>query len=67
MQAVVLLKAGQTASEKELIDHCKSMLAGYKCPKNIEFWDELPKTPVGKILRKDVKKHFWKGKERIIN
>jgi acyl-CoA synthetase (AMP-forming)/AMP-acid ligase II len=67
VQAVVVLKDGQTVTEEELISHCKSKLAGYKCPKKIEFWDELPKTPIGKILRKDVKKHFWKGRDRSIS
>jgi acyl-CoA synthetase (AMP-forming)/AMP-acid ligase II len=59
VQAVVVLKPGQSATEKELIDHCKGKLAGYKCPKSIEVWEELPKTSVGKILRREVKKHFW--------
>lgn len=59
VQAVVVLKPGATVSEKELIEFCKSKLAGYKCPKKIEFWEELPKTTVGKILRKDVKAKFW--------
>lgn len=59
VQAVVVLKPGSTATEKDLIEFCKSKLAGYKCPKRIEFWDELPKTTVGKILRKDVKEKFW--------
>jgi long-chain acyl-CoA synthetase len=59
VQAVVVLKAGQSATEKELIDHCKGKLAGYKCPKSIKVWEELPKTSVGKILRREVKKHFW--------
>jgi len=59
VQAVVVLKPGATASEKELIEFCKSKLAGYKCPKKIEFWEQLPKTTVGKILRKDVKAKFW--------
>lgn len=58
VQAVVVLKTGQTTTEAELITHCKSRLAGYKCPKKIEFWDELPKTSVGKILRREVRKHF---------
>jgi len=66
VQAVVVLKAGQTATEKELIAHCKAKLAGYKCPKSIAFWDALPTTPVGKIIRKDVKKEFWKGRDRSI-
>jgi long-chain acyl-CoA synthetase len=67
VQAVVILKSGQTVTEEELIKHCKSKLAGYKCPKKIEFWNELPKTSVGKILRKEVKKHFWKDKVRSIS
>jgi long-chain acyl-CoA synthetase len=62
VQAVVVLKEGQQVSPEELINHCKGRLAGYKCPKGVEFWKELPKTPIGKILRKDVKKHFWNPK-----
>jgi long-chain acyl-CoA synthetase len=59
VQAAVVLKPGVAATEKELIEFCKSKLAGYKCPKKIEFWQQLPKTPVGKIMRKDVKAKFW--------
>ena len=66
VQAVVVLKEGAGATGEELIQHCKSRLAGYKCPKSVEFRDVLPKTPIGKIIRKDVKKHFWKGRERTI-
>ncbi len=66
VQAVVVLKQGREATANELIAHCKAKLAGYKCPKSIAFWDVLPKTPIGKILRKDVKKEFWKGHDRAI-
>jgi long-chain acyl-CoA synthetase len=38
-----------------VIAHCKSLLTDYKIPKSVVFRDELPKTPVGKILRKDLK------------
>jgi len=67
VQAVVVLKEGQEATEAELIDHCKKSLAGYKCPKAVEIWDEIPKTAVGKILRKEVKQKFWEGKDRTIS
>ncbi|HKJ27844.1 MAG TPA: benzoate-CoA ligase family protein, partial [Anaerolineales bacterium] len=50
------LKQGQSASEEELIEWCKKDLAGYKIPKQIEFRDELPKTNVGKILRRELAK-----------
>jgi long-chain acyl-CoA synthetase len=59
VQAVVVLKPGMTVTEKELVDHCKNRLAGYKCPKSIDFWPDLPKTSVGKITRREVKKHYW--------
>ena len=66
VQAVVVLKEGQSVTGEELIAHCKTKLGGYKCPKAIEFWDALPKTPIGKILRKDVKAKFWEGMDRSI-
>lgn len=66
IHAVVVLKAGQVVTEEELIDFCKSKLAHYKCPKRVEFWKELPKTPIGKIMRKEVKAHFWKHDTRKI-
>jgi long-chain acyl-CoA synthetase len=51
----VVLKEGETATSEELMDYCKEKLAKYKWPIAIEFRDELPKTNVGKILRKDLK------------
>ena len=67
VQAAVVLKPDQSSSQEELIAHCKAFLARYKCPKAVQFWDQLPTTPVGKILRKDVKKKFWEGRERSIS
>ncbi len=67
VQAVVTLKPGMTVTEAELIDFCKKRLAGYKVPKAIEFWEALPTTPVGKILRKDIKKKFWVNHDRSIS
>lgn len=66
IRAAVVIKAGMTAIEEELIEHCRKTLAGYKCPKKIEFWKELPKTAVGKLSRKDVKANFWQGRDRLI-
>jgi acyl-CoA synthetase (AMP-forming)/AMP-acid ligase II len=66
VQAVVVLKPDHKATEDELITFCKGKLGGYKCPKNIDFWDSIPTTAVGKILRKEVKKTFWQGHDRLI-
>ena len=67
VQAVVVLEQGQQATAEEIIEHCKNNLAGYKCPKAVAFWQDLPKTVVGKIMKKDIKKKFWEGKERMIS
>ena len=48
----VVLKEGETATKEEFISYCKENLAPYKVPKFVEFRDELPKTMVGKILRR---------------
>ena len=66
VKAVVVLKKEQTATEKEIMDLCKKHLAGYKKPKSVEFVESLPKTPIGKILRREIREKYWKGKERKI-
>ena len=48
----MVLKEGQTAKADEIIDYCKEKLAVYKVSKSLEFRDELPKSAVGKILRR---------------
>ncbi len=52
VKAYIVLKQGETATEKDVIDFCKKKLAPYKVPKLIEFRDAIPKSAVGKILRK---------------
>ncbi|MGB6067165.1 MAG: long-chain fatty acid--CoA ligase [Desulfomonilaceae bacterium] len=52
VKAYIVLKPGQTASDEEIIASCKEKLAAYKVPKLVEFRDSLPKSAVGKILRK---------------
>ncbi len=54
VKAYVVLKPGQTATAEEIMDFCKERLTGYKQPKVIEFRDSLPKTMVGKILRRQL-------------
>ena len=53
--AFVVLKAGVTADASALIAFCQARLAKYKCPKQVRFLDAMPKTPIGKILRKELR------------
>lgn len=51
----VVLKTGETATPEELLAYCEGKLARYKLPTEVEFRDELPKTNVGKILKKELR------------
>ena len=55
VKVFVVLKPGETATEKELLEYCKGNLAPYKLPTRIEFRADLPKTNVGKVLKKDLR------------
>ncbi|MBL7065401.1 MAG: long-chain fatty acid--CoA ligase [Anaerolineae bacterium] len=52
VKAFIVLKAGETSTEEEMTEFCRQNMARYKVPKFIEFRDELPKTMVGKVLRR---------------
>jgi acyl-CoA synthetase (AMP-forming)/AMP-acid ligase II len=63
VKAVVVLKAGEHLTESEVIAYCKAHLAGYKCPKTVEFWEALPINPMGKILKREIRRKYWSEKE----
>ena len=52
---VVIVRKDPSLTKEQVIEHCKAQLTGYKVPKIVEFWKELPKTNVGKVLRREVK------------
>ncbi len=59
VKAFIVLKSGvdmPEVTEKEIMAHCKQLLTAYKLPRVIEFRNELPKSPVGKILRKELRR-----------
>jgi long-chain acyl-CoA synthetase len=57
VKAFVVRRPGAEVSESELSDFCRSRLASFKRPEQIEFIDALPKNPLGKILRKELRAH----------
>ena len=66
--AVVVCREGQTVTEAEIVTHCKTLIAGYKTPKRVVVQSEpLPKSGPGKILKTELRKPFWEGKERMVN
>jgi long-chain acyl-CoA synthetase len=64
VKAFVVVKPGETMTEEELIKYCQEKLARYKVPKTVEFMTSLPKSGVGKILRKELRAmEMTKGKK----
>jgi long-chain acyl-CoA synthetase len=55
VMAFVVLKPGQTTTEQEIIDYCRSRIAVFKCPRRVVFRDELPKNNTGKVLRRQLR------------
>ena len=60
-KAFVVLKAGATATEAELLDHVRAHIARYKVPREIEFVDELPMTSTGKPQKFALRDKEWAG------
>ena len=67
VKAVVVLKPGANATAEEIIAYSRGKIAGYKIPKSVDFTDVLPRNPSGKLLKRELRKPYWEGKERQIN
>ncbi len=67
VKACVVVKEGESLSEAEIIAHSREHIAGYKCPKSVDFIAALPRNPSGKILRRELRAPYWEGKDRAVN
>jgi acyl-CoA synthetase (AMP-forming)/AMP-acid ligase II len=66
VKAVVELNAGQQVDAAELLALCKEKLGSVKAPKTIDFVETLPRSPVGKVLKKDLRARYWQDATRKI-
>jgi acyl-CoA synthetase (AMP-forming)/AMP-acid ligase II len=68
VHAIVVVRNGATPSEQSLIDHCRGLIAGYKCPRSIELRREpLPLSAAGKVLKRELREPYWRGQPRRIH
>lgn len=68
VHAIVRLREGTSVTEDDVIAHCKTLIAGYKCPRSVEFRQEpLPLSAAGKILKSELRKSYWQDGARHIN
>lgn len=67
VHAVVMCKPGATLAEDEIREHCRQVIAGYKCPKSVEFREQLPLSGAGKVLKREIRAPYWTGRARAVN
>jgi len=67
VKALIVLRPGSAASERDLIDHCRTRLAHYKCPTSVEFRSELARTATGKLQKFKLRAPYWEGFARKVN
>ncbi len=66
-KAMVVCAPGTSPEENEIIEHCRTLLARFKCPSSVDFVDAIPRNPTGKVLKKDLRAPFWEGRDRAVN
>jgi acyl-CoA synthetase (AMP-forming)/AMP-acid ligase II len=67
VKAMVVKKPGANVTAEELIGFARGRIAHYKAPRSIDFVDTLPRTPTGKILKRELRKAFWTGQPRQVH
>jgi acyl-CoA synthetase (AMP-forming)/AMP-acid ligase II len=67
VHASVVLKPGAQATPESIIEHCKPLIANYKCPRSVAFLEALPLSGAGKILKNKLREPFWKDTQRNVS
>jgi acyl-CoA synthetase (AMP-forming)/AMP-acid ligase II len=67
VKAVVVLKEGQTATDEEIMEFCRSHLGGFERPRSVDFATELPRNPTGKVLKRQLREPYWTGHKRRVS
>ncbi len=65
--ALIVLRDGAQLTENQVIAHCRDTLAHFKCPKKVEFLDQLPRTATGKLQKFKLRQPYWEGQERKVH
>ncbi|MEW6213219.1 MAG: fatty acid--CoA ligase [Acidobacteriota bacterium] len=67
VKAVVVKKAGADVTEEDIIAFARERMAHYKAPRSVDFVAALPRNPSGKILKRELRKPYWEGRNRQVN
>ena len=66
VKAVIELNVGAAVEAEEILELCRLHVGNMKAPKTIDFWSELPRSSIGKVLKREIRDRFWKGLGRAV-
>jgi acyl-CoA synthetase (AMP-forming)/AMP-acid ligase II len=66
VKAVVVLRAGMSVTEEELVGFCRGKLGGFERPRSVDFVDALPRNPSGKVLKRVLREPYWADQRRAV-
>jgi fatty-acyl-CoA synthase len=67
IKALVVLRPGAAATERDLVEHCRTRMAHYKCPTSVELRESLDRTATGKLQKFKLREPYWAGRTRRVN
>jgi fatty-acyl-CoA synthase len=67
IKALVVLRPGAAATERDLVEHCRARMAHYKCPTSVELRESLDRTATGKLQKFKLREPYWAGRTRRVN
>jgi fatty-acyl-CoA synthase len=67
VKALIVLRAGMSATQDEVIAHCRANMAHFKCPTSVDFIENLPRTATGKLQKFVLRDRYWQGFRKRVN
>jgi long-chain acyl-CoA synthetase len=68
VHAIIVLKPGTELTSEQVMEHCREQIAGYKCPRSVDFRNTpLPLSGAGKVLKRELREPYWKGFAKAVN
>ena len=67
VKAIVVVNPGETLTAEEVMAFARTRIASYKIPRSVDFVNELPRNPSGKILKRELRRPYWEGYDRQVN
>jgi acyl-CoA synthetase (AMP-forming)/AMP-acid ligase II len=63
----IVVRRDSTLTEQSVIEFCRARLAHYKCPTSVDWMESIPRNPSGKVLKTELRKPYWVGRDRQVS